>query len=268
MRVFFVFLLAVLLSSLSLLDAGAQTCTVDSDCGIGDMCATFECRDGFCATQPVTCPILVNRPCEKRLPCDPELGCLVEDKEDGTSCVPDGFSACINGGECASGQCKPFFIDCDDMNECTADSCDVFEGCFSEPVEDGIACDGGEGVCSAGLCVEPACDCASPDAITQGFPIHNKTLFVGTHGDDIICGTDSKDVIFGLAGNDCIDAGDGKDKAFGGFGHDLIFMGPGNDIAWGGPGDDEIDGGEDTDKIIGGFGYDICSGEQTWSCEE
>ena len=268
MRFLTVLLLAVLVGSLSFLDAGAQdTCTVDSDCGVSNLCQQFRCNNGFCMTSITSCPILVE-PCLIFEPCDPELGCVINQRPDGVGCNPGAVTICEDGGKCMSGFCEAVPRDCDDMNECTADSCDVFEGCFSEPVEDGISCNEGMGVCTAGECTEPACDCASPDAITQGFPIHNKTLFVGTYGDDIICGTDGKDVIFGLSGNDCIDAGAGRDKAFGGFGHDLIFMGPGNDKAWGGPGDDEIDGGDDFDRISGGFGFDFCSGERTRSCEE
>src|SRR5205823_4469717 len=56
---------------------------------------------------------------------------------------------------------------CDDRNECTADSCDGFGGCLHTPVADGTACnDGNAGttndVCQQGTCAgTSACTTAS-----------------------------------------------------------------------------------------------------------
>lgn len=266
MRVFLLFLLAALFLAFSAVsDSYSQECTQDIDCGVSDMCMSYLCLGGQCLTSNTICSI--SAPCLVSQGCDPEFGCVIEPKPDGTACTPFGTLICEDGGLCQEGQCVPQPRDCDDMNECTAEFCDDFLGCQYEQVEDGIACNEGEGVCSAGECVEPACDCGDPDAITKGFKIHNKSVYFGTKYDDIICADGEKNVIFGFSGNDCIDAGAGKDKVFAGPGDDTVFLGAGDDKCWGGSGNDEIDGEDGNDKVWGGPGEDVCYGEKLRSCE-
>ena len=70
---------------------------------------------------------------------------------------PGGRIATINWVVCGF-DCSA--IDCDDGNECTADTCDpAVEMCVHTPVGDGVACDfdGLPGVCIAGQCEEDPC---------------------------------------------------------------------------------------------------------------
>ena len=75
---------------------------------------------------------------------------LCEGAPDGTSCDFGG-----NPGACSAGACVSACdaLDCDDGNWCTDDYCVIAEGvCDHEPVNTGLACDGGTGVCQAGVC--------------------------------------------------------------------------------------------------------------------
>ncbi len=119
--------------------------------------------------------------------------------------------------------------------------------------------------------------------------------FVGTHGDDVLHGTDCDDIIvdhevgdawvydddemFGHGGDDTMSAGlgddilhggDGGDSLYGGFGDDTLngddgadhlFGGGGNDTLIAGAGQTSVMRGEDgNDTIIGGDGYDWVRG--------
>ena len=48
--------------------------------------------------------------------------------------------------------------DCDDLDECTVDSCEPgSRQCINAPVTDLTSCDGGAGVCCSGSCTTLAC---------------------------------------------------------------------------------------------------------------
>lgn len=90
-------------------------------------------------------------------------------------------------------------------------------------------------------------------------------LVSGTHGDDVLRGTNKADVICakagddevkGLSGNDIIWLGAGDDHAVGGQGADTIRGGRGDDIVEGSLGGDEITLGEGRDFASGGGGND------------
>ncbi len=72
----------------------ANCCTLDVDCGDGDLCTIDVCTDGACNHTPVDC-------------------------SDGDLCTDD---------VCTDGQCSNPAVDCDDANACTADAC-VFGVC-------------------------------------------------------------------------------------------------------------------------------------------
>ncbi len=91
----------------------------------------------------------------------------------------------------------------------------------------------------------------------------------GTHGDDVIFGTEHDDVIvtyegydrvWGLGGNDTICGGPNTDVIVGGEGNDWIAGFQGYDLISGGPGTDIINGGGGTDLIMGGDGADVIDG--------
>jgi hypothetical protein len=83
--------------------------------------------------------------------CDPTLGCRHANNslycDDGSGCTTD--DACSNG-TCFGGAAR----DCDDQNDCTAESCNVQQDrCGYSRVADGVVCNGGSGVCRQGGCV-------------------------------------------------------------------------------------------------------------------
>lgn len=116
-------------------------------CDDGNPCNGVEsCAAGTCVTSPVACPS-DDDPCNGEETCDPLLGCVVLEP-----------------------------LDCDDLLDCTADSCDARDGCRHEPV-DALCTDGpggrcvvGEGcqysVCDATTCVAGPCETASCSGAT------------------------------------------------------------------------------------------------------
>jgi len=82
--------------------------------------------------------------------------CTHQSLADGSLCE-DG-NLCTEGEACNAGQCLDGAqIDCDDINSCTADSCDVTQGCVHSSEEmNGLACGNG-GTCSNGSCCVADC---------------------------------------------------------------------------------------------------------------
>ncbi|MBX3273980.1 MAG: SBBP repeat-containing protein [Sandaracinaceae bacterium] len=80
----------------------------------------------------------------------------------GGGCVP----ACGEGFECVSMRCVPSSCardeECDDLDECTVNTCRDGRCEVDLTARDGEACDGGTGVCAAGACVECVSDAQCP----------------------------------------------------------------------------------------------------------
>jgi hypothetical protein len=145
--------LAVLLAACSdvqtVSNDGAGGGTVESN-----LCATVACDDANDCTNDT---------------CDQSNGdCRFNDLADGTFCDFSG-----SAGQCASGVCEDAELcqdagtRCEDMNECTEDTCDGANGaCVPVNMADGTSCDfeGAPGVCADGIC-EDAMLCA--DAATR-----------------------------------------------------------------------------------------------------
>ncbi len=109
--------------------AGPKTCT----------------NDGQCTDVPVG-------PCESPV-CAFGI-CVGTAAPDGSIC--DDGNKCSTGHVCAAGQCQSGkAVNCDDDNECTADSCLADTGCIHEantaPCGDGDPCSG-QGQCKGGKC--------------------------------------------------------------------------------------------------------------------
>ena len=148
-------------------------CTVDADCGDGDVCNGSErCQGNVCvAGAALSCPAPTECTTSS---CNATSGCQVTPRPDGVSCAS-------GGGVCAAGSCQLFECqvdaDCADGNvcngsetcqsnrcvagaslscsaggECTTGVCDAGSGCQVAPVQDGVFCSGGSGVCMAGGC--------------------------------------------------------------------------------------------------------------------
>ncbi|MFQ5413748.1 MAG: hypothetical protein ACE5E6_04740 [Phycisphaerae bacterium] len=153
-------------------------------CDDGNDCTQNTCLAGACnhPFEPVDTPCGAGpTPCSGQDTCDAAGQCQPHDLPDGTPC-PDGLFC--NGDElcaagvCAAGTppCPPPVCDengdvctgcqipgdCDDLNECTTDSCDQqTQNCINTP-NDGAPCDAGggpdSGTCDAtGTCVTNGC---------------------------------------------------------------------------------------------------------------
>lgn len=161
----------------------ACQCNSDADCDKSDLCAPEMCQDGECVPDAVVCDD--NDDCTDDN-CDPATGkCDSVPSADGTVC--DGGVACkeaackagkcIVGGDapdmtscedgnpctdnsvCIIGSCgagDP--LDCDDMDACTSDSCDIASGgCVNKPVAGNVPCDDGNACTTNDACVSGAC---------------------------------------------------------------------------------------------------------------
>jgi MYXO-CTERM domain-containing protein len=149
----------------------ANTPTPGTSCGDGDACNGAETCSAAGACVAGTPPVCSDgNPCTADM-CVPASGCS-NPPTPGESCadatVCNGLEVCDATGACAAGTA----LDCDDMNECTADSCDAIAGCDNEPTE-GTTCDDGDlctmddrcdatGAC-AGTPAEMCMDAGMPD---------------------------------------------------------------------------------------------------------
>jgi len=109
------------------------------------------------AVDPFTLDCAVVADCDDGNPCtvdacDAATGaCSYTNVADNTSCA-DG-NVCNGAEVCLEGVCligTPLV--CVDGNECTTSTCDSALGCQFPPVMDGTPCNGGMGMCVAGVC--------------------------------------------------------------------------------------------------------------------
>ncbi len=101
------------------------TCASDAECDDANLCTTDSCDvpTGHCSSQAVA---------------------------DGTSCAD--ANVCNGAETCAAGVCTAGTpLNCDDGNECTADTCDPLAGCQSTTLPDGTTCSLGS--CVGGVCM-------------------------------------------------------------------------------------------------------------------
>ena len=173
-------------------------CQLDSDCDDGDPCSGQEtCQSNVCIPgTPLACP--APSPCEVGV-CVAGVGCGGAPVPDGSTCddgVPWTVADACSGGVCQGvvPQCQAN-SDCDDgdacngletcqsysclagvplscsaPSACTTASCDAASGCQLAPVNDGVSCAAGTGVCIAGSCLASGClvdaDCDDGDLCT------------------------------------------------------------------------------------------------------
>lgn len=113
-------------------------CQSDDECDDLNVCTEDSCHyDGTCLNEPLVA-----------LACDDGNACTIGD-------------LCSEEGVCGGGSLK----NCDDLVQCTDDSCNSDTGCTHEPTADGFECDDGElcttlDQCQGGICVgtAPLCD--------------------------------------------------------------------------------------------------------------
>jgi hypothetical protein len=91
-------------------------CTDNNVCTQGDACQNGVCQPGS----------MIN--CDDRNDCttdscDRMMGCQNPSKPDNTMC--DDGNMCTSGDKCTGGRCGGMGVNCDDMNPCTTDTCNV-----------------------------------------------------------------------------------------------------------------------------------------------
>ncbi len=106
-------------------DPNTVACDDLDACTVNDVCAGGACTSG----SPLTCDD--GNVCTDDT-CLPASGCDFA----ANSAACDDADACTDGDVCSAGSCTPGApLDCDDLDECTADGCDELAGCFNEPIE-------------------------------------------------------------------------------------------------------------------------------------
>ncbi len=147
-------------------------CTVDADCDDGIYCNGVEtCVSGSCQTgTPIECSHISDQ-CNDGICDETSDSCIAQSKPDGTSC-DDGLFCNVNE-TCQAGVCTGgFAYYCDDLNTCTADSCnEETDSCEYSPVTDGTSCNDGQfctidDVCTSGVCGGTERDCSDGVACT------------------------------------------------------------------------------------------------------
>ncbi len=180
--------------------AGTNTCAckVDGDCAAKDdnnVCnGTLYCDKSKapyqCKVNPatvITCAKGADTACLKNT-CDGKTGkCAMLADKDGKACDADS-SVCTQNDACKGGNCAAGTeVKCDDVNPCTADSCDAKAGCVHKaavgPCDDGDPCTVNDS-CKAGKCTSGTntCACLSTKdcAAKEDGDLCNGTLFCNT----------------------------------------------------------------------------------------
>ncbi|MCO4761019.1 MAG: hypothetical protein KC502_05910 [Myxococcales bacterium] len=158
-------------------------CQQDSDCKDQEdssLCnGTLYCDKSAklfkCKVKPgtvVTCDTTGDNFCRKTS-CIAKTGkCVAETKADKTPCDADG-SVCSVGDSCQTGKCTPGkALQCDDLNPCTADSCDAKVGC--KHINQSGGCNADDNACTVNdVCTNGKCaagklkDCNDDEVCTS-----------------------------------------------------------------------------------------------------
>jgi len=109
-------------------ETGCTHVPVGGECNDGDSCTYPDlCADGACVSGP-------------EVDCNDNNACTGDSCNPGTGCVYvpldslcDDDNECTTGDHCQGGFCVPSqFVDCNDQDPCTDDSCDTDSGCLHE----------------------------------------------------------------------------------------------------------------------------------------
>lgn len=158
-------------------DEEARTCfgcQIDADCPSSTYSAWSDCHQGndTCALSGLRSRIAVHWQCNVASnACDAQTVTETEPcpiDSDGRSCSDS--SACTQSDTCTDGVCTGQAVDCDDGNECTADSCSAALGCRKDPLPFGTLCSvgncDGSGTCVA--CPGAGEECPTGNPCTEG----------------------------------------------------------------------------------------------------
>ncbi|MEM7435365.1 MAG: hypothetical protein AAF436_09465 [Myxococcota bacterium] len=139
-------------------------CRFNLDCEAGEVCVNATCvPDAECsvAEDCEAGEICVNSFCIPDVECDTDADCDFGEVCVRNACVPDvecNFDQDCNPGEiCVNNTCAPDVEcnvdqDCGESNECRTATCNGTGLCEVALASDGTPCDGGDGVCTAGVC--------------------------------------------------------------------------------------------------------------------
>jgi len=144
-----------------------QNLTRNTLCSVSDACSLGTCNSsGVCVAGP-TAGCDDGNSCTDDA-CDSVGGGCLGTPNNANACS-DG-NACFTGEHCAAGKCiagtTP--VDCDDSNECTADSCDPNTGCahIAKSCSDGDACTADSCDAATGACSSVPVSCVDADPCT------------------------------------------------------------------------------------------------------
>jgi hypothetical protein len=148
-----------------------RNCTKDSDCLFsGSICIKEGSDTGFC-----------GKSCNPaKTDCPTNFECRIVKDNTG---APLAYQCAPKPGSCCGGN---KWLNCDDENECTGDSCVPGTGCVFNPAEDGTTC-GTEEPCFTSTCASGEC---------TSWPIPDDLTFNGV--DDDCDGETDEDVYKGL----------------------------------------------------------------------
>jgi cysteine-rich repeat protein len=144
-------------------------CTSDADCGDGLPCTSDSCdrATGTCSNTTITDCCAGDGDCDDGNSCStdsctigaggagtcaasPIMGCCLGDSD----CMDEDGSACTTPScNVTTERCMETLVRCDDMDECTSDTCEVDGSCSHTPV----TCDDGDD-CTADACSAGACE--------------------------------------------------------------------------------------------------------------
>ncbi|MEM7135305.1 MAG: hypothetical protein AAF500_01930 [Myxococcota bacterium] len=139
-------------------------CRFNLDCEAGEVCVNATCvPDAECsvAEDCEVGEICVNSFCIPDVECDSDADCDFGEICVRNACMPDvecNFDQdCDDGEICVNNTCAPDVEcnvdqDCGESNECRTATCNGTGLCEVELASDGTPCDGGDGVCTAGVC--------------------------------------------------------------------------------------------------------------------
>lgn len=140
-----------------------STCSDSNACTVNDKCVGGACQPGAAAN----CDdgnVCTNDGCNA------EFGCFNAPKVG--SCLDN--TVCTTASACSNGTCVgTTFLDCDDGNPCTVDSCDPVQGCKRVNVANGTVCNDGDACttgesCQTGVCVpQTAVNCDDGNQCTD-----------------------------------------------------------------------------------------------------
>ncbi|MES1177064.1 MAG: hypothetical protein ABUL62_22270 [Myxococcales bacterium] len=179
--------------------APGTTCADGNPCNGAETCTGTVCTPGTL----LSCDD--QKPCTDDS-CNPATGC--EHKDNDSNTCSDG-NDCSTGDHCAAGVCMPTSgPNCNDMNPCTSDGCDVATGkCQNEKLADTAKCDTGNKCLQGQTCTDGKCGGGTPLDCDDG-----KTCTTDSCDPAVGC-MHSKCSATGDAGATSSDAGTGNEEA-------------------------------------------------------